>query len=81
VVRGWRLHGFVFEAFDRKGELRAIAAGPITTNLVAKLGGPDLRQRVLPSAMSRSDCSSRRAGLMPTLVQCVRHILRDRWRG
>jgi len=34
--------GFVFEAFDRKGELRAIAGGGRYNNLVAKLGGPDL---------------------------------------
>src|SRR5208283_738770 len=43
VVRGLAYYtGFVFEAFDRKGELRAIAGGGRYDNLVAKLGGPDL---------------------------------------
>jgi histidyl-tRNA synthetase len=43
VVRGLAYYtGFVFEAFDRKGELRAIAGGGRYNNLVAKLGGPDL---------------------------------------
>lgn len=43
VVRGLAYYtGFVFEAFDRKGELRAIAGGGRYNALVAKLGGPDL---------------------------------------
>lgn len=43
VVRGLAYYtGFVFEAFDRKGELRAVAGGGRYNNLVAKLGGPDL---------------------------------------
>jgi len=43
VVRGLAYYtGFVFEAFDRKSELRAIAGGGRYNNLVAKLGGPDL---------------------------------------
>lgn len=43
VVRGLAYYtGFVFEAFDRKGELRAIAGGGRYNDLVAKLGGPDL---------------------------------------
>jgi len=43
VVRGLAYYtGFVFEAFDRKGELRSIAGGGRYNNLVAKLGGPDL---------------------------------------
>ncbi len=43
VVRGLAYYtGFVFEAFDRKGGLRAIAGGGRYNNLVAKLGGPDL---------------------------------------
>ena len=42
VVRGLAYYtGFVFEAFDRKGELRAIAGGGRYDDLVAKLGGPD----------------------------------------
>lgn len=41
VVRGLAYYtGFVFEAFDRKGELRAIAGGGRYDDLVAKLGGP-----------------------------------------
>lgn len=43
VVRGLAYYtGFVFEAFDRKGEFRAIAGGGRYDNLVQKLGGPDL---------------------------------------
>ncbi len=43
VVRGLAYYtGFVFEAFDRKGELRAIAGGGRYDNLVEKLGGPAL---------------------------------------
>jgi histidyl-tRNA synthetase len=43
VVRGLAYYtGFVFEAFDRKGELRALAGGGRYDDLVAKLGGPSL---------------------------------------
>jgi histidyl-tRNA synthetase len=43
VVRGLAYYtGFVFEAFDRKGELRAIAGGGRYDDLVGKLGGPEL---------------------------------------
>jgi histidyl-tRNA synthetase len=43
VVRGLAYYtGFVFEAFDRKGELRAIAGGGRYDDLVGKLGGSDL---------------------------------------
>lgn len=43
VVRGLAYYtGFVFEAFDRKGELRAIAGGGRYDDLVQKLGGPAL---------------------------------------
>lgn len=43
VVRGLAYYtGFVFEAFDRKGEFRALAGGGRYNDLVAKLGGPDL---------------------------------------
>lgn len=43
VVRGLAYYtGFVFEAFDRKGDLRALAGGGRYDNLVQKLGGPDL---------------------------------------
>ncbi len=43
VVRGLAYYtGFVFEAFDRKGELRALAGGGRYDDLVEKLGGPKL---------------------------------------
>ncbi|MDR1283918.1 MAG: histidine--tRNA ligase [Opitutaceae bacterium] len=43
VVRGLAYYtGFVFEAFDRKGELRAIAGGGRYNDLVGKLGYGDL---------------------------------------
>ena len=43
VVRGLAYYtGFVFEAFDRKGELRALAGGVRYDDLVGKLGGSAL---------------------------------------
>ena len=43
VVRGLAYYtGFVFEAYDRKGELRALAGGGRYDDLVQKLGGPAL---------------------------------------
>jgi histidyl-tRNA synthetase len=43
VVRGLAYYtGFVFEAFDRKGELRALAGGGRYDDLVGKLGGSEL---------------------------------------
>ena len=43
VVRGLAYYtGFVFEAFDRKGELRAIDGGGRYDDLVGKLGGTEL---------------------------------------
>src|SRR6185369_16328850 len=43
VVRGLAYYtGFVFEAFDRSGELRAIAGGGRYDNLVGKLGYGEL---------------------------------------
>jgi histidyl-tRNA synthetase len=43
VVRGLAYYtGFVFEAFDRKGELRALAGGGRYDDLVEKLGGSEL---------------------------------------
>jgi len=42
-VRGLAYYtGFVFEAFDRKGELRAIAGGGRYDDLVGRLGGSEL---------------------------------------
>jgi histidyl-tRNA synthetase len=43
VVRGLAYYtGFVFEAFDRRGDLRALAGGGRYNNLVKKLGYADL---------------------------------------
>lgn len=43
VVRGLAYYtGFVFEAFDRRGELRAIAGGGRYDDLVGRLGGSQL---------------------------------------
>jgi histidyl-tRNA synthetase len=43
VVRGLAYYtGFVFEAYDRKGELRALAGGGRYDDLVSRLGGPEL---------------------------------------
>ncbi|HVU17873.1 MAG TPA: histidine--tRNA ligase [Candidatus Didemnitutus sp.] len=43
VVRGLAYYtGFVFEAFDRKGDLRALAGGGRYNNLIKKLGYADL---------------------------------------
>jgi histidyl-tRNA synthetase len=43
VVRGLAYYtGFVFEAFDRKGDLRSLAGGGRYNDLVEKLGGPAL---------------------------------------
>ncbi len=43
IVRGLAYYtGFVFEAFDVKGEHRAIAGGGRYDHLVKKLGGPDM---------------------------------------
>ena len=43
VVRGLAYYtGFVFEAFDRKGDLRALAGGGRYNDLVKKLGYADL---------------------------------------
>ncbi|MEM9160049.1 MAG: histidine--tRNA ligase [Verrucomicrobiota bacterium] len=43
IVRGLAYYtGFVFEAFDKKGEFRAIAGGGRYDALVKKMGGPDM---------------------------------------
>jgi len=43
LVRGLAYYtGFVFEAFDRKGDLRALAGGGRYNDLIKKLGYPDL---------------------------------------
>jgi len=43
IVRGLAYYtGFVFEAFDKKGDFRALAGGGRYDALVKKLGGPDM---------------------------------------
>lgn len=43
IVRGLAYYtGFVFEAFDRKGEFRALAGGGRYDTLVKKMGGPEM---------------------------------------
>ncbi|EDY85119.1 histidyl-tRNA synthetase [Verrucomicrobiia bacterium DG1235] len=43
IVRGLAYYtGFVFEAFDKKGEFRALAGGGRYDALVEKMGGPDM---------------------------------------
>lgn len=43
IVRGLAYYtGFVFEAFDRKNEFRALAGGGRYDELVGKMGGPDM---------------------------------------
>ena len=70
VVRGLAYYtGFVFEAFDRKGELRAIAGGGRYDHLVEKLGSP-----VLPAVgFAIGDMTFalllEQRGLMPDMVQ------------
>lgn len=69
VVRGLAYYtGFVFEAFDRKGELRAIAGGGRYNDLVAKLGGPDLPAVGFAIGDVTLGLLLEARGLMPTLV-------------
>ena len=70
VVRGLAYYtGFVFEAFDRKGELRAIAGGGRYNDLVAKLGGPDLPAVGFAIGDVTLGLLLEARGLMPQLVQ------------
>ena len=72
VVRGLAYYtGFVFEAFDRKGELRAIAGGGRYNDLVAKLGGPDLPAVGFAIGDVTLGLLLEARGLMPTFVQAV----------
>jgi histidyl-tRNA synthetase len=69
VVRGLAYYtGFVFEAFDRKGELRAIAGGGRYNDLVAKLGGPDLPAAGFAIGDVTLGLLLEARGLMPTFV-------------
>ncbi|MEI6862530.1 MAG: histidine--tRNA ligase [Verrucomicrobiota bacterium] len=69
VVRGLAYYtGFVFEAFDRKGELRAIAGGGRYDNLVEKLGGPALPAVGFAIGDVTMGLLLEQRGLMPALV-------------
>lgn len=70
VVRGLAYYtGFVFEAFDRKGELRAIAGGGRYNDLVAKLGGPELPAVGFAIGDVTLGLLLEARGLMPAFVQ------------
>ena len=70
VVRGLAYYtGFVFEAFDRKGELRAIAGGGRYNDLIAKLGGPDLPAVGFAIGDVTLGLLLEARGLMPELAQ------------
>lgn len=70
VVRGLAYYtGFVFEAFDRKGELRALAGGGRYDDLVQKLGGPALPAVGFAIGDMTFSLLLEQRGLMPTLVQ------------
>jgi histidyl-tRNA synthetase len=72
VVRGLAYYtGFVFEAFDRKGELRAIAGGGRYNDLVAKLGGPDLPAVGFAIGDVTLGLLLEARGLMPGFVQAI----------
>jgi|UniRef100_UPI004048F3F7 histidyl-tRNA synthetase len=72
VVRGLAYYtGFVFEAFDRKGELRAIAGGGRYDDLVEKLGGPALPAVGFATGDMTFGLLLEQRGLMPALVQTI----------
>ena len=69
VVRGLAYYtGFVFEAFDRKGELRALAGGGRYDNLVGKLGYADLPAVGFAIGDMTFALLLEQRGLMPVLV-------------
>jgi histidyl-tRNA synthetase len=69
VVRGLAYYtGFVFEAFDRKGDLRALAGGGRYNDLVKKLGGPDLPAVGFAIGDVTTGLLLEQRGLMPTFV-------------
>lgn len=70
VVRGLAYYtGFVFEAFDRKGELRALAGGGRYDDLVEKLGGPALPAVGFAIGDMTFSLLLEQRGLMPTPIQ------------
>lgn len=70
VVRGLAYYtGFVFEAFDRKGELRALAGGGRYDDLVQKLGGPALPAVGFAIGDVTTGLLLEQRGLMPNFIQ------------
>jgi histidyl-tRNA synthetase len=70
VVRGLAYYtGFVFEAFDRKGELRALAGGGRYDNLVGKLGYADMPAVGFAIGDMTFALLLEQRGLMPAFVQ------------
>lgn len=70
VVRGLAYYtGFVFEAFDRKGDLRALAGGGRYDNLVGKLGYAEMPAVGFGMGDMTFALLLEQRGLMPTLVQ------------
>jgi len=70
VVRGLAYYtGFVFEAFDRKGEVRALAGGGRYDDLIEKLGGPALPAVGFAIGDMTFALLLEQRGLMPALVQ------------
>jgi histidyl-tRNA synthetase len=70
VVRGLAYYtGFVFEAFDRKGELRALAGGGRYDDLVQKLGGPALPAVGFAIGDVTTGLLLEQRGLTPAFVQ------------
>ena len=60
--------GFVFEAFDRKGDLRALAGGGRYDSLVKKLGGPDLPAIGFAIGDMTMELLLEQRGLLPDMV-------------
>ena len=69
VVRGLAYYtGFVFEAFDRKGDLRALAGGGRYNDLVKKLGGPELPAVGFAIGDMTMELLLRERGLLPDVA-------------
>ena len=69
VVRGLAYYtGFVFEAFDRKGDLRALAGGGRYNDLIKKLGYADLPAVGFAIGDVTTGLLLEQRGLMPTFV-------------
>jgi len=82
VVRGLAYYtGFVFEAFDRKGDLRALAGGGATTRSSKKLGGPAMPAVGFAVGDVTTGLLLEQRGLMPNFVAGAGRLLRDRRRG